>query len=59
MRKQTKKLNLNKETLRTLESLELKGLAGGVITQVNTCNCPSHAVTNCFTNCNCPTKLSC
>jgi natural product precursor len=59
MRKQTTKLSLNKETLRTLESLELKDLAGGVITEVNTCNCPSHAVTNCLTNCNCPTKLSC
>jgi natural product precursor len=59
MRKQAKKLNLNKETLRTLESLELKNLAGGVITQVNTCACPSHAVTNCATQCNCPTRLSC
>lgn len=53
MRKQTRKLNLNKETLRTLESLELKDLAGGVITQAYTCNCPSHAFTNC------PTKLTC
>ena len=59
MRKQTRKLSLNKETLRTLESLELKDLAGGVITQVNTCSCPSHAVTNWYTNCNCPTKLTC
>jgi hypothetical protein len=57
MRKQMKKLNLNKETLRTLESLELAEAAGGVITQVNTCSCPSHAVTNCFTQCNCPTKI--
>jgi natural product precursor len=59
MRKQTRKLSLNKETLRTLESLELKDLTGGVISQAYTCSCPSHAVTNCYTNCNCPTKLTC
>jgi hypothetical protein len=57
MRKQMKKLNLNKETLRTLESLELKEPAGGVNTLVNSCTCPSLAVTNCFTLSNCPTKF--
>ncbi len=61
MKKQMKKLSLSRETLRTLETLDLARPAGGVNTQVanSICTCPSHAVTNCFTNCTCPTKLGC
>lgn len=51
MRKQIRKLSLNKETLRTLASRELEEAAGGVITQVATCPCPSHAFSNCPTKC--------
>lgn len=52
--KKLKKLNLSRETLRTLETPELKHLAGGLPTDLcqtigGTCNtdCPRCNMTNC------------
>ena len=44
MNKQIKKLNLNRETLRTLSGRDLQGVAGGWPTQRS---CPPTGVTDC------------
>jgi hypothetical protein len=53
-----KKLELSRETLRSLEEARLHGAAGG---GSNTCNmqCGSDANTVCFATCACTSPIAC
>lgn len=52
-KKRVKKLELNRETLRTLDHEGLREVHGAIQTERSVCNCPVLSIGNCLTRTDC------